>query len=164
MKSPSECYVVHFISETRILYHVSETKVNAHIENIFSYRASPGQTSAESGLVHSKGNVRHLSGFTELMRQHAPHIRHLNSLSSISLRPVRPLRLNLIGNILRRFVQRGSWGAPFGRLWRIILAPLRELNNFLFHWQFVYGNRQHNANAYRPRHELFEPDLSVNDH
>jgi hypothetical protein len=36
MKSPSECYVVHFISETWILYHGSETKVNAHIENIFS--------------------------------------------------------------------------------------------------------------------------------
>ena len=60
MKALSECYVVHFISETRILYRGSETKVNARIENIFSYRASPGQTSAESGLVHSKGNIRHL--------------------------------------------------------------------------------------------------------
>ena len=36
MKSLSECYVVHFISETRILYHVSETKVNARIEKFLS--------------------------------------------------------------------------------------------------------------------------------
>ena len=51
--------------------------------------ARPGQTEAESGFVHLNGNVRHLSGFTELMRQHAPHIRHLNSFSSISLRHLR---------------------------------------------------------------------------
>ena len=60
MKSLSECYVVHFISETRILYRGSETKVNARIENIFSYRASPGQTSAESGLVRSSRSERTL--------------------------------------------------------------------------------------------------------
>jgi hypothetical protein len=36
MESLSECYVVHFISETRILYHVSETKVNARIEKFLS--------------------------------------------------------------------------------------------------------------------------------
>ena len=32
MESLSECYVVHFVSETRILYHVSETEVNSRIE------------------------------------------------------------------------------------------------------------------------------------
>lgn len=85
MKSLSECYVVHFISETRILYRCSETKVNARIENIFSYRASPGQTEVELGFVHSNGNVQHLSGFTGLMRQHAPHIRHLKFSAFISL-------------------------------------------------------------------------------
>ena len=36
MESLSECYVVHFVSETRILYHVSETKVNARIEKFLS--------------------------------------------------------------------------------------------------------------------------------
>ena len=36
MKSLSECYVVHFISETRILYHGSETKVNTRIEKFLS--------------------------------------------------------------------------------------------------------------------------------
>jgi hypothetical protein len=36
MKSLSECYVVHFISETRILYLISETKVNARIEKFLS--------------------------------------------------------------------------------------------------------------------------------
>ncbi len=36
MKSLSECYVVHFISETGVLYHISETEVNARIEKFLS--------------------------------------------------------------------------------------------------------------------------------
>lgn len=45
---------------------------NARKYNTPAYSTLPtgssGQTSAESGLVHSKGTVRHLSGFTGLMR------------------------------------------------------------------------------------------------
>ena len=62
---------------------------------------SPGQTSAESGLAHSTGNVRHFSGLTGLMRQHAPHILHLNSLCSISLRPLRLKLLIFLDRIYR---------------------------------------------------------------
>ena len=37
--------------------------------------ASAGQTAAESGLTHSNGKVRHLSGLTGLMRQRLSVVR-----------------------------------------------------------------------------------------
>ena len=39
------------------------------------YSARPGQTEVESGFVHSNGNVRHLSGFTGLMRQRLSSVK-----------------------------------------------------------------------------------------
>ena len=37
--------------------------------------ARAGQTDDESGFVHSNGNVRHLSGFTGLMRQRSSSVK-----------------------------------------------------------------------------------------
>ena len=42
MESLSECYVVHFVSETHTLYHGSETKVNARITDRITPTVSQG--------------------------------------------------------------------------------------------------------------------------
>ena len=75
MESLSECYVVHFVSETRILYPVSETKVNARFEKFLSC-----QSWADFGRI----------GICPLEREH-PALVGFNGIDAAA-RPAHPAR------------------------------------------------------------------------